>query len=100
MGEKIVDALNVNRDKLTYGFSRIFRRIGYILLGIPFGWSLCHHYVNRYGGDYPNVSTVRYIAELIGEFQIIESINSLGGITVISGVAISVVTAYIKIKKG
>lgn len=100
MGNKLIQKLNVDENRVGYGFQRILRRFGYILLGIPFGWSLCHHYVSTYGGEYPNVSTLKYVVDLIAELQIIDSINSLGGITVVAGVIISIITAYIKIKKG
>lgn len=100
MGEKIVEKLDIRKDQIGYGLSRIVRRIGYMLAGIPIGWSFCHHYVNTYGGVYPNISSVRYFIDLFGNLQIIDSINSLGGISAVVGAVIAIMTAYFKIKKG
>lgn len=36
-----------------------------IFLGVMLGWSMCHYFVNQYGGEYPNVSVFKFILDSV-----------------------------------
>lgn len=39
-------------------------KLFYVMYGVFASWSLSHYYVNFYGGEYPNVSVIKFIMDL------------------------------------
>jgi len=54
--------------------------IVWIIWGIPIGWSLCHYFVNLYGGSYPNVSITRFIFDFTENIWELLSVLGIGSL--------------------
>ena len=63
-----------------------FRRLTYIAMGIPTGWSMAHYYVLHFNGTWPKESLFGFGLHLINEF---------GGLTVVVGAGIAIYRAYL-----
>ena len=80
------EELSRKQDEIVKSKSwSIFRRMGYVFIGIPVGWSLSHYFVIEYGGTWPPTSTFRLGLDLL-----IYIVDKFGGLGVVVGAGIAI----------